>query len=328
MSFQPVSFGKYELVSRLAAGGMAEIFLARTKSHPGLREVSRHQTDPRPPHAGSRVRAHVPRRGARRCDPRSSEHRADLRRRPRRQRVLHRDGVPARPQPHRDRARGREARLRQAAARARRLDADAELRRSALRARQARLRRTQPRDRSPRRHAAERRRQLRRQRQGRRLRHRQGGDARGGDARRHAQGQDRLHVARAVPRRRRRSPQRHLRRRHHPVRADDGQAALSRALRLRHAQEDHRRAGAVAARPAAVLSGVPQRDRRALLCRRIPTTAIRPRAICTPISTRSRATISSSPARCRCRSTWSASTPTSWRRTSRPTRRRWRRRRR
>ena len=32
MSFQPVSFGKYELVSRLAAGGMAEIFLARTKS--------------------------------------------------------------------------------------------------------------------------------------------------------------------------------------------------------------------------------------------------------------------------------------------------------
>ena len=39
--------------------------------------------------------------------------------------------------------------------------------------------------------------------QGRRLRHRQGGDARSGDARRHAQGQDRLHVARAVPRARR-----------------------------------------------------------------------------------------------------------------------------
>src|SRR6476659_3776419 len=36
MSFQPVSFGKYELVSRLAAGGMAEIFLARTKSIQGF----------------------------------------------------------------------------------------------------------------------------------------------------------------------------------------------------------------------------------------------------------------------------------------------------
>jgi serine/threonine protein kinase len=36
MSFQPVAFGKYELVSRLAAGGMAEIFLARTKSIQGF----------------------------------------------------------------------------------------------------------------------------------------------------------------------------------------------------------------------------------------------------------------------------------------------------
>jgi len=36
MSFQPVSFGKYELVSRLAAGGMAEIFLARTKGIQGF----------------------------------------------------------------------------------------------------------------------------------------------------------------------------------------------------------------------------------------------------------------------------------------------------
>src|SRR2546421_521123 len=36
MSFQPVAFGKYELVSRLAAGGMAEIFLARTRSIQGF----------------------------------------------------------------------------------------------------------------------------------------------------------------------------------------------------------------------------------------------------------------------------------------------------
>src|SRR5262245_38795012 len=36
MSINPVPFGKYELISRLAAGGMAEIFLARTKSIQGF----------------------------------------------------------------------------------------------------------------------------------------------------------------------------------------------------------------------------------------------------------------------------------------------------
>ncbi len=36
MSFNPVPFGKYELLTRLAAGGMAEIFLARTKSIQGF----------------------------------------------------------------------------------------------------------------------------------------------------------------------------------------------------------------------------------------------------------------------------------------------------
>lgn len=50
MSFQPVSFGKYELVSRLAAGGMAEIFLARTKSIQGfekylvIKRILQHRT--------------------------------------------------------------------------------------------------------------------------------------------------------------------------------------------------------------------------------------------------------------------------------------------
>src|SRR5258708_29738222 len=36
MAINPVAFGKYELVSRLAAGGMAEIFLARTRSIQGF----------------------------------------------------------------------------------------------------------------------------------------------------------------------------------------------------------------------------------------------------------------------------------------------------
>jgi serine/threonine-protein kinase len=36
MAINPVPFGKYELISRLAAGGMAEIFLARTKSLQGF----------------------------------------------------------------------------------------------------------------------------------------------------------------------------------------------------------------------------------------------------------------------------------------------------
>src|SRR6478609_2022804 len=36
MAINPVPFGKYELITRLAAGGMAEIFLARTKSIQGF----------------------------------------------------------------------------------------------------------------------------------------------------------------------------------------------------------------------------------------------------------------------------------------------------
>lgn len=51
MAFVPVSFGKYELISRLAAGGMAEIFLARTKSIQGfekylvIKRILQHRTE-------------------------------------------------------------------------------------------------------------------------------------------------------------------------------------------------------------------------------------------------------------------------------------------
>jgi len=108
MSFQPVSFGKvFELVSRLAAGGMAEIFLARTKSIQGFEKYLVIKRISAYSHARSRVRAHVPRRGARRRDARfirTSSRSTNVGHVDKR--VLHRDGVPARPQSHRDRARG------------------------------------------------------------------------------------------------------------------------------------------------------------------------------------------------------------------------------
>ena len=190
------------------------------------------------------------------------------------------------------------------------------LRRPALRAREARHRRPAARHRPPRRHAAEHRRHLRRRRQGRRLRHRQGGDAR--RARRRP-ARSRARSAYMSPeqcaRRARRPAQRHLRPRHRALRADDGQAALSRAPRLRHAEEDHRRAGAVAR--ADILPFYPALL-NTIVARCLQKNRRRPlsdaRAICTPSSTPSRATTSWSPAPCRSRSTWSASSPTSWRR--------------
>src|SRR5262249_1456539 len=47
MSADPIPFGKYELISRLAAGGMAEIFLARTKSIQGFEKYLVIKRNPR-----------------------------------------------------------------------------------------------------------------------------------------------------------------------------------------------------------------------------------------------------------------------------------------
>jgi serine/threonine-protein kinase len=209
MAINPVPFGKYELISRLAAGGMAEIFLAPHQVDPRLRKVSRHQEDLAQSHQRSRVRAHVPRRGAGRRDARhpnivqiydvghvESEY------------FIAMEYLPW-PQPDRDSCApgaklgyskpplehvmsvlsglcaGLHTRTRSATSRAAPLE-------------------IVHRDVTPQNVVGH----LRRRGQGRRLRHRQGGHARGGDAGRHPQGQDRLYVARAVPRPGRRPPQR------------------------------------------------------------------------------------------------------------------------
>ena len=268
MSFQPVSFGKYELVSRLAAGGMAEIFLARTKAIQGFEKISSSSASCRTRTQRSRVRAHVPRRGAHRRDARPPEHRADLRRR---------------------RTSTNEYFIAMEYLRGHNLQRD---RPRAARSSATPSRRSSTSCRSIARccaglHYAHEQARLRRARRSS-IVHRDvtpqnivvtfDGGVKVVDfgiakaatrevetLRRHAQGQDRRTCRPSSARGAAgRSPQRHLRRRHHAVRADHRQAPLSRALGLRDAQEDHRRAGAVAARPPAVLSRVLERDRRAL----------------------------------------------------------------
>ena len=74
------------------------------------------------------------------------------------------------------------------------------------------------------------------------------------DARRDAQGQAWLHVARAVPRRRGRSPQRRVRARHPAVGAHRRQAPVHRRQRLRGDEQDRLRHGA---RPRELVPGYP-----------------------------------------------------------------------
>ena len=79
--FAGQTIGKYEMLQRLAAGGMAEIFLARMRRRARLREARRHQAHPAAPRAAQRLHRDVPRRGAHRGHAQPPEHRADLRRR-------------------------------------------------------------------------------------------------------------------------------------------------------------------------------------------------------------------------------------------------------
>ena len=113
---------------------------------------------------------------------------------------------------------------------------------AAPRARAPRPRRRAARHRPPRRVAVEHHDRLRRRGEAARLRHREGDGALGRDAVRHHQGQVRLHGARAVPRPRRRSAQRRVLARHHPLRDHDPAPLLPRRQRLRHdAPHRHRR---------------------------------------------------------------------------------------
>ena len=75
-------------------------------------------------------------------------------------------------------------------------------------------------------------RRLRRQREGRRLRHREGGPPVDRDEIRHAQGEDLVHGARAMPRAAGRSPKRRVRARHRAVRAVHGAAVVQGVERL------------------------------------------------------------------------------------------------
>ena len=136
---------------------------------------------------------------------------------------------------------------------------------SALRAREGRPRRHAARRRASRRVALERAGQLRRRGQARRLRDRARRDRAVVDARR-AQGEDRVHVARAVPRQGGARPaQRRLLGRHAALRADDRPAAVHRRDRVRGARPDRqrRRPAAERGRPRLPARARGDRDARA-----------------------------------------------------------------
>ena len=224
--------GKYEILRKLATGGMAEIYLARSRGHGRVREARRDQADPADGRRRSGVRPDVPRRGAARRDAPAPEHRGRLRGRRGRRLAVLRDGVHPRPGRARDppgRARAQGGR----AARDRARDRPRHGGGARLRARQDRPRRRAPPPRPPRRLVEQRARQLRGRDQADRLRHRARDRAWPPDAGRHAQGQDPVHVAGAVPRLPARSAQRPVLARRRDVRAHGRTPAVPRRQRLR-----------------------------------------------------------------------------------------------
>ena len=300
------AFGKYQLVRRLGAGGMAEVFLAREplaqglakilvikKIHPSLAEtpefrrmfedeakvaVNLNHPNIVQTFGYGQIGPHLlPRHGARR-GRRSSAH-PQRRRRGRRAHPLR----PVRlPRP----AGGQGARLR--------APQDRRVRRGA-------------RHRAPRRLAAEHPGLVGRDGQARRLRHRARAPRQGRGRRR--QRQVRVHVARAGGGRARRSAQRHLRHRDRAVGADLRALAVRQPEGQAGAQRDQERAGAAAARARPVDPRGARGDHRQGAGEARPRIAIRRRAICTARS-------GSSSSRCRRRRARSSSRAR-WRRWSR-----------
>ena len=90
----PARLGRYELLARLATGGMGEIFLARLEGAAGfeklfvVKRILPHLAD------DARFRADADRRGADRVEDVAPEHLPGLRARRDRRPALHRDGVP------------------------------------------------------------------------------------------------------------------------------------------------------------------------------------------------------------------------------------------
>ena len=89
-----VPFGKYELLRKIASGGMGQVFLARERS--AARAAGRAQAHPAAPGRGRRVPQHVPGRGADRGAAAAPEHRQHPRPGRGRRPPLHGHGVRAR----------------------------------------------------------------------------------------------------------------------------------------------------------------------------------------------------------------------------------------
>ncbi len=215
---------------------MARIYIGRGST--GIRQL-RTPRRPQADHPGTartitRLFKMFP--GTKRCACRVAqppERRAGVRGWRGRRHPLPRDGVRARPGPARAPREGRQCRDADPA-RARADRGRGCGRRSQPRTRAARQRRDAARHRPPRRVAVEHHDRLRRFGEAARLRHREGDAAIGRDPVGHHQGQVRVHGAGAVPRSRRRSPQRRVLARHHPLRDLDAASLLSRRQRLRH----------------------------------------------------------------------------------------------
>ena len=161
--------------------------------------------------------------------------------------------------------------------------------RAALRARADRAQGRTVAHRASRRVTVERARDLRRVGQGLGLRDREVVVAAHPDAGGRTQGQVRLHVARAVPRRRARSTQRRLRARHAALRADHRQPAVPRRERLRDPEPHRQRRAAAADAARGALSRPSSSASSGARWRWRPTIATRRRRRCSWTWRRSRA---------------------------------------
>ncbi len=245
-----------------------------SRPHPRDRGVSEGRR-PQAPQAGarreSRVRGDVPGRGPPDGDTPALEHRTSVRRWFGGRRLLLLDGAAARGGLAGRREAG--ARVRGIAARSRALHRGQRALGPSPRPRAEGARRPAARHRPSRRLAVEHLRHLRRRGEGPRLRDRQDDGSDDADPRGHAQGEDQVHVPRAVPRPPRRSTERRLLGGDRPVGAHRREKAVLRPQRLRAHGPDRRRRRPRANEPRARLSararahrppGIAARPRRAL----------------------------------------------------------------